>query len=91
MEILGKRVYLVLPEIKESNFSISPELKEELLKKEMQKLDKLKVYDIGLEVKSVKKGDTVQIDPIGIQRARRLIIDEKQIISVVEDEIMHIW
>ncbi len=100
MKILGNRVYLNLPDIQESKFSISPELKKELKEKEIEKFDRLTVYAVGkgaigssalTEEISIKEGDEVYVDPMGMKRGVILKIDGKDKVSVSLFDIMHIW
>jgi len=101
MKILGNRVYLNLPDIQESKFSISEELKQQLKEKEIQKFDRLTVYAVGEgaigssaltdEKTSVKAGDEVYVDPTAMRRGVILKIDGKEKISVSFFDIMHIW
>jgi hypothetical protein len=90
MKILGDRVYLIMPPMKEYSISVPDALKEQEQQEYLQKLDKLTVFDIGLEVKNVKKGDEVQVDPIGLRRGRMIEVGKNKLISVQESEIMHI-
>jgi co-chaperonin GroES (HSP10) len=95
MKILGNRVYLNLPKIEESKFSISDELKKELREKEIQKFDKLTVYAVGEGIPgitiSVKVGDKVFADPVAIRRGTILKIEDKELICVNSQDIMHVW
>lgn len=90
MKILGDRVYLKLPPLKEYAIEVPDELKAHEQQEYLQKLDRLTVFDVGLEVKTVKKGDQVQVDPIGLRRGRMIEIGKNKVISVQESEIMHI-
>lgn len=98
MKIRGNRVYLELPEIKESKFSISDELKKELKNKEMEKFDRLKVFGVaqpyessGIIESDLKVGDEVFVDPMGLKKGVFLKIGDKEIVSVSSFDIMHSW
>lgn len=90
MKILADRVYLLMPPMKEYIVSVPDELKAQEQQEYLQKLDSLTVFDVGLEVKEIKKGDKVQVDPIGLRRGRMIEVGKNKIISVQESEIMHI-
>lgn len=92
MKVLGNRVYLDMPEVKESKLSISPELKRDLKEEEVKKFDKLKVFAVGDTVTSIKPGDEVFLDPLST-RAGIVTVSiegkEKLITSIFH--ISHIW
>jgi len=95
MRILGNRVYLNLPDLKESKFSISDELKQELREEQLNKFDKLEVFAFSeceeAKKNSLKVGDKVYVEPIGLKRGTILKIDGKDKVSVSIFDVMHIW
>ena len=95
MKLLGNRVYLNLPEIQESKFSISDELKKELREKELSKFDRLTVFAISESEESKKcainVGDEVYVDPMGLKRGIILKIEGEDKVSVSIFDIMHVW
>lgn len=91
MKVLGKRIYLDMPNLPETKIELSPEFKKQQKEELAKKFDKLAVFAVGDEVTKVKAGDIVCVDPFGLQRGRILVIDNEERISVVEDEILHIW
>ena len=95
MKLLGNRVYLNLPDMKETKVSISDELKQELREEQLSKFDKLEVFAFSEceEVKksSLKIGDKVYVEPMGLKRGTVIKIDGKDKVSVSIFDVMHIW
>ncbi len=97
MKVLGSRIYLDMPEIKEHKVSISPALNTELEKEEAAKFDRLKVFAVGegnteTVVKQViKPGDYVLVDPIGLKKSFIIEIDGSKKIVLSLYDILHIW
>lgn len=89
MKLLGQRVYLELPKMKEYKVSITPELKKQMEDEYLQKLDKLKVFSTA--VAEVNVGDEVFVDPNGLRRGVKIQLEDKELISVSAFDIMHIW
>lgn len=91
MKIWGNRVYLSVPPPKEYKVSVPDHIKAQEQQEYLEKLDRLEVFNVGAEVKNIKIGDIVQVDPIGLRRGRQLKIGDDLKISVEENEIMHTW
>ena len=70
-KLLGNRVLLELPPKEESKLIVDENTKEALQKKLMEKMSKLKVYNVGDTVQTIKKGDIVLVDPEALQKAKK--------------------
>lgn len=98
MNILGNRVYLDLPEIKEYKVTITPEVKKQLEEELFAKMDKLKVFAKGegsgegkALLDKLNVGDEVFIDPGKARLCPIFLIEDKKKICVSVFDIMHIW
>lgn len=91
MRILGDRVYLAMPELPETKLELSPEFKKIQKEEILGKFDKLIVKGIGEKVINISKGDVVRVEPSALNRAMLIEIDGKEVISVPEYSIMHVW
>jgi len=91
MKIWGNRVYLNIPPQKEYIVTVPEEIKKQQQQEYLESLDRLEVFAVGDEVKNIKKGDKVQVDPIGLRRARLIEVEKEMKASVEENEIMHTW
>lgn len=100
MNILGNRVYLDMPEIKETKLSINENLKRELKEDEVKKFDKLTVFALGegsgegkLLIEKIKIGDQVLVEPSSLRTGSINItnIDGKDKLVVSVFNIAHIW
>ncbi len=99
MKILGLRVYLELPKLKEYNFTLDPSTQRQLKDEELSKFDRLKVYGVGENVgnsagaveKPIKVGDEILIDPTGLRKGFPIKVDGKDIIVVNFYDILHVW
>ncbi len=95
MKILGNRVYILMPELPESNVKLLPETQDRLKEEMRAKFDKLTVYGVGEGAigvtLSVKEGDVVFVDPAAVRRAVILKIEDKEIMCVSGHDIQHIW
>jgi len=92
-ELLGNRIYLELPKKEDSKLIVDENTKEALQKEVMKKMSKLKVYDVGTNVESIKVGDIVLVDPSKITNAvviPNLSLDV-DIILVSPFDVIHIW
>lgn len=92
-KLLGNRVYLELPKKEDSKLIVDENTKEALQKELMKKMSKLKVYDVGSNVESVKAGDIVLVDPSKITNA--VVIPnlglDVDIILVSPFDVIHVW
>jgi hypothetical protein len=98
MELLGNRVYLELPLIKESPISISDNVKKQIQDELLQKMDKLKVVYKGegmgegkLYMEKVKIGAEVFVDPGKLRLCPMFEIEKKAHVCVSVFDIYHIW
>jgi len=92
-QLLGNRIYLELPKKEDSKLIVDENTKEALQKEVMKKMSKLKVYDVGTNVESIKVGDIVLVDPSKITNAvviPNLSLDV-DIILVSPFDVIHIW
>lgn len=92
-ELLGNRIYLELPKKEDSKLIVDENTKEALQKEVMKKMSKLKVYDVGTSVESIKVGDIVLVDPSKITNA--VVIPnlglDVDIILVSPFDVIHVW
>jgi hypothetical protein len=92
-ELLGNRIYLELPKKEDSKLIVDENTKEALQKEVMKKMSKLKVYDVGTNVESIKVGDIVLVDPSKITNA--VVIPnlglDVDIILVSPFDVIHVW
>lgn len=65
----------------------SKEMEEQLMKT----WSKLKVHDVGDEVKKVKKGDDVYVIPRQLASADIAIFDGKEVFLVPEYHVLHVY
>ena len=91
-KVLGKRVYLELPDMPDSAVILSDGAKKELLEAEKAKLLKLKVYAVGDQVTSVEEGDVIMADPRALMNAPTISVgDGVKVIIIEEYDVSHIW
>ena len=92
-KLLGNRIYLELPKKEDSKLIVDENTKEALQKEVMKKMSKLKVYDVGTSVESIKVGDIVLVDPSKITNA--VVIPnlglDVDIILVSPFDVIHVW
>jgi len=88
----GNRIYLSIPEFKESPIYLTEELKEAFILEEKKKYTKLEVYAVGDIVHDVERGDVVLVDPAALQNAPVISLsDTKKVILISPFDIIHIW
>jgi hypothetical protein len=91
-KLRGNRVYLNIPEFKESPIYLTEELKQAFIEDEKKKYTSLEVYAVGDLVTDIEEGDKVMVDPQALQNASVInISDEKKVILVSPFDIIHIW
>lgn len=91
-KLRGNRVYLKIPEFKESPIYLSEELKEAFILEEKKKYTKLEVYAVGDIVHDVERGDVVLVDPNALQNAPVISLsDTNKVILISPFDIIHIW
>jgi hypothetical protein len=98
MELLGNRVYMILPEMKESTLTVPEETKKKLQLEFLEKLDRLTVAYKGegmgeakLQLDKIKIGDEVFVNPEAARRATYFDINGKKHLCVSVLDIQHIW
>ena len=90
-KLLGNRVLLELPPKEESKLIVDENTKEALQKKLMEKMSKLKVYNVGDTVQTIKKGDIVLVDPEALQKAKIVPLENKEVMLVSYFDIVLVW
>lgn len=95
MKIHGNRVYLLMPDLPDSQVKLLPETQEKLKEEMRSKFDRLIVYAVGEGIPrvtiNVKAGDEVFVDPNAVRRGIFFKIDDKEVLSVSHMDIMHTW
>jgi hypothetical protein len=92
IRLLGNRIYLEIPPMKESPIVLSEADKEMLVAEERKKYSRLTVYAVGDLVTSILEGDEVLTDPAALQRAPMIpLSDEKTVLLVSVFDIVHVW
>ena len=97
--LLGRNVYVVIPEKPESKIIVPENTKDSLEQALLISLSKLKIFAVGhMAEKSLSPGDSVLVNPSAISgdRARILTLetnDGKEIrCALIQDhDIIHIW
>jgi hypothetical protein len=99
--ILGKFLYLEIPTKEDSKIIVDENTKEELSKKLLKKLEKLKIWAIGDAanpklIKAHNEGKFVLVNPDAIQKAKLVPFDEggdEPVMRalVLDYDIIHIW
>lgn len=93
-KVLGKYVYVSLPEQKEENKVIVDENTKKALEKELlQQMKKLEVWAVGESANdSINEGDWVLVDPSALAQAKMVEFDDGVTRALVLDfHIVHIW
>jgi len=96
-KVLGKFVYLTIPEKKETKLEVDHNTKEALEKEWMQKLDKVEVWAVGENANpAIKEGDFVLFDPSAINTIKMVPFKDEngnQITKalILDYHIVHIW
>ena len=90
-QLLGQRIYLLYPQRKKSEIILGKEAEEKLQMEEMQKLSRLKIYDVGdtFVPDTLKIGMEVLAD---IARGRKFELNEDvTVIMISPSDVIHIW
>lgn len=92
-KLLGRRIYLELPEEPKSSLHLDEESKAALEAERMKKYGRLVVYAVGNGIlDEISEGDEVMIDPSSAARAVKVPLSvDKDVILVSIDDIAHIW
>lgn len=91
MKLLGHRILLDNPQIKEPTIELTPELLEDFKKEQLKKLTKLTVYAVGDEVTKVKKGDLVYVQTMYLSNPEWVEIEGEHKMLVRELDIALVW
>lgn len=91
MKLLGHRILLDNPQIKEPNIELTSELLEDFKKEQLKKLTKLTVYAVGDEVTKVKKGDLVYVQTMYLSNPEWVEIEGEHKMLVRELDIALVW
>lgn len=91
-KLRGNRVYLEIPEQKDSSLILTEEEKAEIVKKQLSSFSKLKVYAVGDLVTDIAVGDVVLMDPAKLQSCLIIKLSEKKEVMLVSPfDIVHVW
>lgn len=92
VKVLGHRVYLNLPEKKESKIIVSKQVKKEAIT-ESNELDYLEVLAIGSHVtdNNLQVGDKVFVTPKMVNEQNVVEVEGQFVLCVNVYDIMHIW
>ena len=91
-KLRGNRVYLEIPEFKESPIHLTEELKEALIEEEKRKYTRLTVYAVGDLVTNISVGDVILVDPGSLSKAHVIpLSDELDVLLVSPFDVIHVW
>ncbi len=97
-ELYGNRVYLEIPKKEETKVIVDDNTKESLNKAMLEKMNKLKVYAVGVGVKFdedavvVRIGDEVLVDPQALARAPLIPLSpDRDVLMVSIFDVIHKW
>lgn len=98
MKILGNRVYLVLPEMKEYKVTVPDETKKKLQEELLQKTEQLEIYDMGpgmgegkALMETIRRKDKVYVDPNKLRLCPIFNIEGINVVVVSVFDISHVW
>jgi hypothetical protein len=91
MKLLGHRILLDNPNIKEPTLELPPESLEEFRREQLKKLTKLTVFAIGDEVSKVKKGDSVYVQTMYLLNPEWVEVEGENKMLIRELDIALIW
>jgi hypothetical protein len=91
--VLGKNIYLNIPEEEDRKVIVDQNTKEALEKELLRKLKKLEVWAVGESANpQIAVGDWVLVDPAAISQAKMVEFDDGVTRALVLDyHIIHIW
>lgn len=92
-KLLGRRVYLEMPEEPKSSLSyLDDETKAALEAERMKRYGRLTVYAVGSDVTELQEGDEVMIDPGSASKVLKIPLSpDKDVLLVSLFDIAHIW
>lgn len=91
-QLLGRRIYLELPEEPKSLLHLDEESRAALEAERMKTYCRLKVYAVGTDVTDIKAGDEVMIDPGSASKIMKIPLGEdKEVLLLSIFDICHIW
>jgi hypothetical protein len=76
------------PVYKQSNIELTEEDQRDILERDLEKLDKLQVVEIGPDVKTVKKNDFIYVDTSRILRFPRITLDNVNYLFIRENDVI---
>lgn len=91
-KLLGRRVYLEIPEEPKSDLYLDDETKAALEAERAKKYCRLAVYAVGTDVTDLQEGDEVMIDPSSAAKVMKIPLGpDKEVLLVSIFDIAHIW
>lgn len=91
-KLMGKRIYLEMPEEPKSTLHLDEESKLALEAEKMKTWGKLKVYAVGSNVVDITEGDMIMIDPNAVTRILKIPLSEdRTVLLVSEFDVAHVW
>lgn len=91
MKLLGHRILLDNPNLKEPTLELTQELLEDFKREQLKKLTKLTVFAVGDEVSKVKKGDEVYVQTMYLMNPEWVEVEGENKMLVRELDIALIW
>lgn len=95
MKLIGRKILVKMPEIKESALTLSDADKDAIAKQETKKWNELEVFMVGDEVTRVCAGDKVYIQSYvfsnGLQNVERVLVNGKVLMLFNEPDIAIVW
>lgn len=91
-KLLGRRIYLEIPEEPKSDLYLDDETKAAVEADRAKKYCRLVVYAVGSDVTDISEGDEVMIDPMAASKVYKIPISpDKDVLMVSIFDIAHIW
>lgn len=91
-KLFGNRVYIEMPNFRKQVIEMDATTKEEWMKEELSKLNKLKVYAVGTTIDWLQEGDEVLIVPETIIKAPVIKLGgDKEVLLISPFDIIHLW
>ena len=91
-KLLGRRVYLEIPEEPKSSIILDEESKAMLEAERLKKYGRLVVYAVGSDVSDLAEGDEVMVDPTAASKVYKIpLTPDKDVLLVSYFDIAHIW
>ena len=91
-KLLGRRVYLEIPEEPNSSIILDDASKKALESERLERWGRLTVYAVGTDVVDLTEGDEVMIDPSSVTKVLKIpLTPDKDVLLVSYFDIAHIW